>query len=126
MQAERGTSDAPAHFRTGAQHVRRAQSPIHLSVKHQQQVKSLLQQAIAGPTGPSASYIESSGKEFECINHDIYDVLMFRGKVKAIVVQERWFWKHTRKGYTRQSKEYFLIIRNQGSCASKKLTAGRA
>lgn len=88
--------------------------PIHLSVEHQQQVKSLLQQAIAGPTGPSASYIESSGKEFECINHDIYDVLMFRGKVKAIVVQERWFWKHTRKGYTRQSKEYFLVIRDQG------------
>lgn len=75
------------------------------------EVKALLAEAIRLDTGIQAAYIDGSKREFECINHDIFDVLLFRGKVKALVVQQRWFWKDKRKGYTRATKEYFIVIR---------------
>lgn len=83
----------------------------HFSVEHRRQVKALLDEAIATSTGPSAAYIKGDSKEFECVNHDVYDVLLFRGKVRGLIIQERWFWKHKRKGHTSQLKDYFLIIR---------------
>jgi hypothetical protein len=57
-------------------------------------------------------FIRSDKKELECLNLDIYDVLLFRGKVKGLVVQVRRFWKHLRKGYTRTGKEYFLVLKS--------------
>ena len=57
-------------------------------------------------------YIRSSNKELECLNLDIYDVLLFRGKAKGLIVQARTYWKHLRKGYTRTGKEYFLVLKS--------------
>lgn len=61
-----------------------------------------------------APYFTSTKKELECLNLDIYDVQIFRGKVKGLVVQARTFWKHLRKGYTRSGKSYFLVIKAAG------------
>lgn len=59
-----------------------------------------------------APFVAYGKKEFECMNLDVYDVLIFRGKVKALVVQARSFWKNLRKGYTRSGKDYYLVIRS--------------
>jgi len=56
-------------------------------------------------------FINGNAKEYECLNLDTYDVLIFRGKVKSLVVQVRTFWKNVRKGYSRSGKDYFLITR---------------
>jgi len=56
-------------------------------------------------------FITGNAKEYECLNLDTYDVLIFRGKVKSLVVQVRTFWKNVRKGYSRSGKDYFLITR---------------
>lgn len=58
-----------------------------------------------------APYIQGSKNEFECLNLDIFDVLLFRGKVKGLVVQARSFWRHLRKGHTRTRKQYFLVLK---------------
>lgn len=81
----------------------------HLSESQRNEVKVLLTQAIAHSDGPQETYFTSSGRELECINHDIYDVEIFRGRVKGLIVQERWFWRDKRKSRTRASKEYFLV-----------------
>ena len=38
-------------------------------------------------------------------------MLLFRSKVKALVVQARTFWRDLRKGYTRSGKDYYLLVR---------------
>jgi hypothetical protein len=82
-----------------------------LSPEQQLQLKTLLNLAVKDGTVPKA-YISGDVKHFECMNHDPFDVLIFRGKVKGIVVQARYFWKDLRKGYTRGQKTYFLVIRS--------------
>lgn len=76
--------------------------------EQQAQVVAFLNSAVKTGLLP-APFITSGKKEFECLNLDIYDVLIFRGKVKSLVVQARGFWKHLRKGYTRGQKDYFLV-----------------
>lgn len=63
-------------------------------------------------------FITDDALEYECLNLDIYDVLIFRGKVKSLVVQVRTFWKNVRKGYSRSGKDYVLITRT-----GRKITA---
>ena len=82
-----------------------------LSKEQQQQLKDLLEKAVATGIVPQP-FITSSKKEIDCLNLDIFDVLVFRGKVKGLVVQARSFWKNIRKGYTRIQKSYFLVIRS--------------
>lgn len=84
-----------------------------LSQEHRNQMTALRDLAVKLGQIPEA-YISGSSKEFECLNLDVYDVLVFRGKVTALVVQSRWFWKHKRKGYTRARKEYFLVQKQAG------------
>ena len=60
-------------------------------------------------------------KEIECLNLDIFDVLVFRGKVKGLVIQARSFWKNIRKGYTRIQKSYFLVMRSGKKLDIKEL-----
>ncbi len=89
----------------GALHLRQV-----LSSDQQVQVSQLLKEAIKDSLLP-APFVTYGKKEFECLNLDVYDVLIFRGKVKSLVVQARSFWKHLRKGHTRGAKDYFLVTR---------------
>jgi hypothetical protein len=83
--------------------------PIHLPPEKIEEVKKLLAKAAALPAGIPASYSTFGKKEFECLNHDVYDVLVVRGKVRGLIVQARYFWKHLRKTRTRLTKTYYLI-----------------
>ncbi len=76
-----------------------------------------LRDAAVKAGGLPTPYVRGDRKEFECLNLDIYDVLLFRGKVKGLIVQARTFWKHVRKGYTRTGKEYFLVLKSAGRIA---------
>lgn len=51
----------------------------------------------------------------------MFDVLVFRGKVKGLVVQARSYWKNIRKGYTRIQKSYFLVMRTGKKIDIKEL-----
>ena len=75
------------------------------------QLKDLLAKAVATGTVP-APFITSSKKEIKSLNLDLFDFLVFRGKVKGLVVQARSFRKDLRKGYTRLHKSYFLVVRS--------------
>jgi hypothetical protein len=81
-----------------------------LSAEQQLQVKELLDAAVKADRLPEP-YIWSGKNEFECLNLDVYDVLLSRKRVIGIVVQARTFWKHVRKGYTRSGKDYYLLTR---------------
>ncbi len=93
-----------------------------LSADRQQQLRSLLNQAVS--QGQLARpFIESSKTEMQCLNHDIYDVLVARGKVRAVIVQVRAFWRHLRKTRTRFSKEYVLITLTRRKLQVQQLDA---
>lgn len=88
-----------------------------LSSELQAQVAAFLNAAVKAGHLPQP-FITGDAKEYECLNLDTYDVLIFRGKVKSLVVQVRTFWKNVRKGYSRSGKDYHLITR-----ADRKITA---
>lgn len=81
-----------------------------LSSEQTKEVTEILARAVKAGTLPKP-FILSSNKEMECLNLDVYDVQVFRKRVRAIVVQARTFWKHKRKGHTRSQKSYFLVIK---------------
>lgn len=91
-----------------------------LSPEQQLQLKDLLGKAVATSIVPEP-FITSTKKEINCLNLDIFDVLVFRGKVKGLVVQARSFWKNIRKGYTRIKKSYFLVMRSGNKIDIKEL-----
>lgn len=99
----------------GALHVKQ-----FLNLEQHLQLKDLLVKAVKSGAVPAA-YLTGDKKEFECLNHDVYDVLLFRGKVKGLVVQARSFWKNLRKGYTRSQKTYFLVMRTGKKLEIKEL-----
>ena len=82
-----------------------------LPAELQTQVSAFLSDAVKAGHLPRP-FITGNAKEFECMNLDIYDVLVFRGKVKALVVQSRSYWKNVRKGYSRSGKDYYLVTRS--------------
>jgi hypothetical protein len=88
-----------------------------LPLELQAQVTEFLGAAVKAGRLPEP-FITGDAKEYECLNLDTYDVLIFRGKVKSLVVQVRTFWKNVRKGYSRSGKDYCLITR-----AGRKITA---
>ena len=57
-----------------------------LSQEQQLQLKDLLDKAVATGIVPEA-FITSSKKEIQSLNLDMFDVLVFRGKVKGLVVR---------------------------------------
>ena len=85
--------------------------PLVLSTELRTQVSAFVRDVVKAGHLP-APFVTYGKKEFECMNLDVYDVLIFRGKVKALVVQARSFWKNLRKGYTRSGKDYYLVIRS--------------
>jgi hypothetical protein len=85
----------------------------YLSKEQLDNVKKLLSKASCQPGGLPKEYAQGSRTEFECMNHDIYDVQIIRGKVRGLVVQARYFWKHLRKTRTRITKTYYLITANR-------------
>ena len=87
----------------------------HLQAIQIDEVKNLLKKAASQTPGIPAEYAERSKTEFECLNHDVYDVVLVRGKVRGLIVQARWFWKHLRKTRTSMTKSYFLVtaVRNK-------------
>lgn len=89
----------------GALDLRRVLSP-----ELQAQASAFLGSAVKAGLLP-APFATRGKKEFECLNLDVYDVLIFCGKVKALVVQARTFWRDLRKGYTRSGKDYHLVAR---------------
>lgn len=82
-----------------------------LPAELQTQVSAFLSDAVKAGHLPRP-FITGNAKEFECLNLDIYDVLVFRGKAKALVVQSRSYWKNVRKGYSRSGKDYYLVTRS--------------
>lgn len=82
-----------------------------LTAEQRQQTDDLLIRAIKAGSIPEP-FIVSSKKELECLNLDVYDILLYRKRVKALVVQARTFRKHLRKGFTRASKTYYLLLAN--------------
>lgn len=82
-----------------------------LSTELQTQVAAFLNDAVNAGHLPRP-FITGNAKEYECLNLDIYDVLVFRGKVKALVVQARSYWKNVRKGYSRSGEDYYLVTRS--------------
>ena len=99
-----------------------ALTPSALSDEHWRQAKALLDAAVKSGKVP-APYISGGKNEFECLNLDTYDLLISRRKVKALVVQARWFWKNSRKGYTRGSKTYYLVQKAAGRITVTELQA---
>jgi len=85
-----------------------------------EQVRALLEIAISKGLIPRP-FTSSTKKEFECLNVDIYDVLISRRRVKALVIQVRSFWRHMRKGHTRMEKRYCLIVRTGKKLAVTEL-----
>jgi hypothetical protein len=81
-----------------------------LSAEQQKQAMALIDAAVKTEHLP-APFVTRRKKEFECMNLDVYDVLIFRGKVKSLVVQARSYWKDLQRGYTRGGKDYFLVTR---------------
>lgn len=98
----------------GALHIGAHLEPVQI-----EEVHSLIRRAAAMKDGIPATYQSFSTKEYECLNHDVYDVVLVRGKVRAVVVQTRLFWKHLRKSRSSLKKSYFLvsIVRNKVSVA---------
>jgi hypothetical protein len=82
-----------------------------LSAEQRVQAMALINAAVKAEHLP-APFVTRRKKEFECMNLDVYDVLIFRGKVKSLVVQARSFWKDLQRGYTRAGKDYYLVTRD--------------
>lgn len=79
-----------------------------LSADENTAVRSLLSRAVNADLIP-ATYIERSKREFESLNHHIYDVLVAEESVIAVVVLALSYWKDLRKERTRIQKTYSLI-----------------
>jgi hypothetical protein len=91
-----------------------------LSIEQQLQLKELLKKAVATGIVPE-SFSTLSRKEINSLTLGIFDVLVFRGKVKGLVVQARSFWKNIPKGYIRSQKTYFLVMRSGKKIDIKEL-----
>src|ERR1035437_5038354 len=81
----------------------------HLEPLQVEAVHSLLKKAAALKEGIPATFQVFSKREYECLNHDVYDVVLVRGKVRAVVVQARLYWKHLRKSRSSLKKSYYLV-----------------
>uniref|UniRef100_D5X2C7 Uncharacterized protein n=1 Tax=Thiomonas intermedia (strain K12) TaxID=75379 RepID=D5X2C7_THIK1 len=83
---------------------------IHTCLSHEEHtaLQSLLTRAVEADLLPE-TYIERSRREFESLNHHIYDVLVAEESVIAVVVLALSYWKDLRKERTRIQKTYFLI-----------------
>ena len=79
-----------------------------LSPEERTAVQSLLSRAVNADLLPEP-YVERSKREFESLNHHIYDVLVPDESVIAVVVLALSYWKDLRKERTRIQKTYFLI-----------------
>ena len=82
-----------------------------LSPDLQVQVKALLDEASRAGHLP-VPFMTSGKERYECLNLDVYDVLVFRGRVKSLVVQARRFSKNIQKGHTLSEKDYYLVSRS--------------
>lgn len=69
----------------------------------------------------NSPYLRRDRREMECLNHDIYDVLLERGRIRAVIVQERTFWKHLRKTRSRLTKRYVLLTRERRTLRADEL-----
>ena len=79
-----------------------------ISADENDAVRSLLSRAVEADLLPE-TYIERSRREFESLNHHVYDVLVAEESVIAVVVLALSYWKDLRKERTRIQKTYFLI-----------------
>jgi hypothetical protein len=102
----------------------------HLQPPQLEEVKRLLKTASTQKSGIPAEHFTRSKNEFECLNNDVYDVIVVRGKVRGLVVQSRWYWKHLGKTRTRMTKTYYLLTAIRGKVTVVELdnatTAKRA
>lgn len=93
----------------------------HLQAAQIEEVRGLLKKAESQEDGLPAEYVKRGKSDFECLNHDVYDVVIVRGKVRGLIVQTRWFWKHLRKTRTRITKSYYLVTAVRNKVTVKKL-----
>ena len=91
-----------------------------LSPEQKCQLQALVDEATKSGNLPRP-YITSTKRDLECLNLDTYDVLIFRGKVKGLVIQARTFWKNLRKGYTRSQKSYFVVLNESRKISVTKI-----
>lgn len=69
----------------------------------------------------TAPFVRQDRRELACLNHDVYDVLLERGQIRAVIVQERAFWKSLRKPRSRLTKRYVLLTREARSLRAQEL-----
>ncbi len=91
-----------------------------LNKAQREQLDELLQKAVLNGQ-LNAVYMRRSQRELECLNHDVYDVLLERGCVRAVIVQERGYWKSLRKPRSRITKRYVLLTRVRRSLSAEEL-----
>uniref|UniRef100_E6PTE4 Uncharacterized protein n=1 Tax=mine drainage metagenome TaxID=410659 RepID=E6PTE4_9ZZZZ len=84
------------------------QIQTYLSAGENTALRALLSRAVNADLLPEP-YVERSKREFESLNHHIYDVLVAEESVIAVVVLALSYWKDLRKERTRIQKTYFLI-----------------
>jgi hypothetical protein len=72
-------------------------------------VRVLLKRAVEDDLLPEP-YVDRSKREFESLNHHVYDALTTEGPaLDAVVVLVLWYWKDLRKERTRMEKTYYLV-----------------
>ncbi len=84
-----------------------------LDAKQLPELDELLSTAVRSRQIPP-EYTSRSKREFSCLSHQLYDVQLARGRVRAVVLQVRTFSRNLRRGFTNVGRQYFLIVFKRG------------
>ena len=85
--------------------------PLVLTTELHTQVSALLNDTVNARYLPRP-FSKGDAEWYEYLKLIIYDVHIFRGKVKGMVVQERRYWRNICGGHSGSSQSYFLVTRS--------------
>lgn len=130
MQTSSNAADVPKSAKPNKQHKLSTQlqrdeygaicAQVSLSEVGRTQLRDILASAVKSGQ-LYATYLHRSRRELECLNHDVYDLLLERGRISAVIVQERTLWKDLRKTRTRVTKRYVLLARERRTLRAEEL-----
>ena len=88
-------------------------------------VRVLLERAVEDDLLPEP-YVNRSKREFESLNHHVFDALPTEGPaLDTVVVLVLWYWKDLRKERTRMEKTYYLVRQSPSGAVSVTELDGR-
>ena len=88
-------------------------------------VRVLLERAVEDDLLPEP-YVNRSKREFESLNHHVFDALPTEGPaLDTVVVLVLWYWKDLRKERTRMEKTYYLVRQSPSGAVSVTELNGR-